>query len=234
MTRSLSESLGGGSPDAWALDFLAAARFAPTNANVQAVVSWEYAESSGGGGMWNPLNTTQGGYPGETDFNSVGVKNYAQRADGIAANARVIHNGYYPAVVALFTFGANARAICDAVTRSPWGTGYITLRGTVTPAPPTPKGEPMLIASPHKPSIPGRVAAAVWSPDAPDVVTLTNGASIAHDVPVGRQGRTWRPPVTLGAHGIGIAATVGKDGRPDGRGIVLQDSAGGTFVGLWS
>lgn len=234
MTRSLEESLQGGSPDWWALDFLAAAGFPATPGNVQVVVSWEYAESSGGGGMWNPLNTTQGGYPGETDFNTVGVKNYVRREDGVAANARVIRNGFYPAVVAGFTVGADPRAICDAITRSPWGTGHIALRGTVTPTPAVSKGEPMIVASPHKPTTQGRVAAATWSPDNPNVVVLTNGASIAHDVPSAFGTRTWRPPVTVGAHGIGITATVGADGRPDGKGIVLQDSMVGTFIGPWS
>lgn len=91
-----------------------------------------------------------------------------------------------------------------------------------------------LIASPHKPTIPTRVAAAVWSPREPNVVLLTNGASIAHDVPVSKHRRTWRPPISPGAHGVGITPTIDKHGRPDGRGIVLQDSTDATFVGLWS
>lgn len=234
MTTSLSQSLAGGSPDLWALDFLAAAHFRPTPENVRAVVSWEYAESAGGGGMWNPLNTTQGGYAGETDFNTVGVKNYARRSDGVAANARVIHNGYYEAAVAQFVLGSNARAICDAITASPWGTGYITLRGAQPVPPAVTKGEPMIIASPHKPTAHGRVAAARWNPDTPNVVVCTNGASIQHDVPAPDHRRMWRPPVTTGAHGVGIAPTIGADGRPDGKGIILQDSADGTFIGLWS
>lgn len=234
MTRSLADSLAGHSPDAWALDFLAAARFAATPSNVRAVVSWEYAESGAGGGMYNPLNTTQGGYPGESDYNSVGVKNYARYVDGIAANARVIRNGFYDEPVRLFELSNDARAICDAITRSPWGTGYIALRGTVTVPPEPRKVEMALIASPHRPTLVGRVAAAVWSPDAPNRVLLTNGASIAHDVPLGAGKRSWSPPLPPGPSGIGIMATVGNDGRPDGKGIVFQDSAGDTYIGLWS
>lgn len=234
MTRSLQESLGGRSPDQWALDFLARAGFPATPANVQAVVSWEYAESGAGGGMFNPLNTTQGGYAGETDFNSVGVKNYARYEDGIAANAKVIHNGYYPRVVDAFMAGTNARLICDNVTASPWGTGYIALRGPV-PVPAPIQGEEMtIVASPHKPVAPGRVAGAVFAGTNPNVVTLTNGASIKGDTPGPQGNRTWRPPITAGAHGIGIMPTIDANGRTDGRGIVLQDSAGGTFVGEWS
>lgn len=127
MTRSLEESLAGTSPTDWANDFLHRAGFPLTPSNVQVVYSWEYAESGGGGGMWNPLNTTQGGYAGESDFNSVGVKNYAVREDGIAANAKVIHNGYYPMVVGLFQLGNNAQAVVNAITASPWGTRHIQL-----------------------------------------------------------------------------------------------------------
>jgi hypothetical protein len=184
--------------------------------------------------MWNPLNTTQDGYPGETNFNSVGVKNYASRADGLAANARVILNGYYPHVIDQFFTGTDPRATADAITASPWGTGHIDLRGPVAPPPVVAKGEPMIVASPHKPTVQGRTAAATWSPDNPDVVILTNGASIARDVPSAFGTRTWRPPITVGAHGIGITPTIGADGRPDGKGIMLQDSAFGTFIGLWS
>lgn len=234
MTRSLAESLGGRSPDQWALDFLAAARFHPTPDNVRAVVSWEYAESGAGGGMYNPLNTTQGGYAGETDYNSVGVKNYARYDDGIVANARVIHNGYYALAVDRFRRGDNARATCDAITASPWGTGYIALRGDPTPAP-KPKGvHVILIASPHRPSSPGRTPAALWEPSSPNGVTLTNGASIAKDQPIGGDRRRWMPALPPGCTGIGIMATIDGDGKPNGRGIVLQDDHGDTYIGFWS
>lgn len=234
MTRSLNETLHGESPESWAVAFLELAGFPVTSENLRAVVSWEYAESSGGGGDHNPLNTTQGGYPGETDFNSVGVKNYVHRSDGLNANAKVIHNGYYTAAVALFRAGNNARATCDAITRSPWGTGYITLRGAPPVPVPTTGVEMALVASPHKPTITGRTAAAVWNPAHPNEVILTNGASIAQDQPHGQGVRRWAPPLSPGRHGIGITAEVGPDGKPNGKGIVLQDDAGGTFNGRWS
>lgn len=234
MTRNLEASLGGVLPEQWAHDFLTAAGFPKTAANLQVVVSWEYAESGAGGGRFNPLNTTQGGYAGETDLNSVGVKNYVRYADGIAANARVIHNGYYPAVVAGFLAGHDARVIADAITASPWGTGHIALRGAVQVPSPTLEVEMTLVASPHKPTIPGRIAAALWDPTNPNHVLLTNGASIAQDVPIGGGLRSWSPPVTSGARGIGIYPEVDKHGKPNGLGIVLQDSAGGTFQGRWS
>lgn len=234
MTRSLLESLGGRSPDQWALDFLAQAHLPATPANVQVVVSWEYAESGSGGGMFNPLNTTQGGYPRETDFNRVGVKNFATYIDGIAANARVLRNGFYARVVDAFERGNDPRTICDLITMSPWGTGMISLVGT--PIVPTPivGDEMQLIASPHKPIEAGRQAAATWSPTTPNVVVCTNGASIEHDAASGPGARVWRPPIPPGKTGVGIMATVDRKGRTDGRGIVIQDSNGDTYVGLWS
>lgn len=154
VTRSLADSLNGHSPDRWAMDFLNAAGFPLSPANIQAVVSWEYAESGGGGGMYNPLNTTQGGYRGETDLNSVGVKNYASYDDGVRANARVIRNGFYGEAVALFQQGADARAICDSITRSRWGTGPIALLGVAAPTPappalPTFGDPPIMLANPR-------------------------------------------------------------------------------------
>lgn len=217
MTRSLSESLEGGSPDQWALDFLRAAGFAPTPANVQAVVSWEYAESAGGGGKWNPLNTTQGGYDGETNLNSVGVKNYARRSDGIAANARVIHNGYYDRVVTAFRQANNPRLICDLITMSVWGTGPIALRGTVHPTPtPQPHAEVTevtVIALPGKGSPEGRDRIAVWEPTHPNRIVLENGARLDGDTPGGLAGvHVWTPRnsagssvIPPGVHGVGIS-----------------------------
>lgn len=238
MTHSLSETLGGGSPDRWALDFLAKAGFPATPANVQVVVSWEYAESGAGGGMWNPLNTTQGGYAGESDFNSVGVKNYAQRQDGIAANARVIHNGYYPQVVAHFFAGDDARATADAITASPWGTGYIALRGTVPPPPP-PQPQPQEvdvqnIALPGVGKPAGRVPLAVWASDHPNRITLENGARLKGDSPTPIANvRTWtpadvngKPAIPAGVTGTGIAGRYSGGALVE---VVLCASGGNTY-----
>lgn len=239
MTGSLAESLGGGTPDQWALDFLSACGFAPTPANVQVVVSWEYAESGGGGGMWNPLNTTQGGYAGETDFNSVGVKNYATRGDGIRANARVIHNGYYGRVVGEFVQGDNAGATVAAITGSPWGTHTIVLRGapTSTPAPPAQPAkvdEMQVIALPGVGHPAGRVPIAVWDPAHPNRITLENGARLRGDkaTPIANV-RTWEPEdangkseIPVGVTGFGVAAWDGTAGRVF---VVLGCTGGNTY-----
>jgi hypothetical protein len=140
VTHSLAESLGGGSPLSWAHDWLVVAGFPTSSPNLRVVVAWEYAESGGGGGMWNPLNTTQP-WPNSTNANSVGVKNYASRADGLGANAHVIHNGLYGPVVAAFDRGTDAAATVAAIVTSPWGTRRIDL-GTAPPDPLPPAPPP--------------------------------------------------------------------------------------------
>ena len=75
----------------WAKDFLTQLGAPLPASNVQAITAWEQAE--GTKASYNPLATTQGGFAGETQFNSVGVKNYASYQDGLAANVKVITNG---------------------------------------------------------------------------------------------------------------------------------------------
>src|SRR5260221_1829828 len=77
----------------WARDFLTKLNMPITSENVRAISAWEQAE--GTKASFNPLATTQGGFAGETRFNSVGVKNYASYQDGINANAHAITNGRY-------------------------------------------------------------------------------------------------------------------------------------------
>ena len=74
---------------------------------MQAITAWEQAE--GTKAAFNPLATTQGGFAGETQFNSVGVKNYASYQDGIDANVKVINNGLYGNILAALQQG-NERA----------------------------------------------------------------------------------------------------------------------------
>lgn len=148
MTRSLAQSLAGHTPLEWAIDWLGAARFPRTPENVRLVISWEFAESGGGGGMYNPLNTTQGGYAGETDLNSVGVKNYVRWEDGIAANAKVIHNGFYPHVVAEFLLGDDASATAAEIEASPWGTRHLPLLGPPSGPIPSPVLVPEVLTMP--------------------------------------------------------------------------------------
>ena len=108
-------------PVQWAKDFLTKLGAPVTASNVQAIAAWEQAE--GTKASFNPLATTQGGYAGETQFNSVGVKNFATYQDGIDANVKVITNGLYGNILAALQQGNNAMAVAQAITNSPWGTG---------------------------------------------------------------------------------------------------------------
>ena len=90
----------------WAVDFLKTiGNINPTDDTIAFVVAWEKAE--GTSATFNPLATTQY-MPGSTNFNSVGVKNYASYADGLTANAFVLRNGLYPSLLhALMTNDEN-------------------------------------------------------------------------------------------------------------------------------
>lgn len=80
----------------WCLDFLAAiGNSNPSKNTLDWCIAWTYIETSPPGAKYNLLNTTEW-MPNSTDFNSVGVKNFATYADGIKANATCIQNGFYP------------------------------------------------------------------------------------------------------------------------------------------
>ena len=110
----------------WARDFLTKLNMPITNDNVRAVSAWEQAE--GTNASFNPLATTQGGFAGETQFNSVGVKNYATYQNGIDANAHALMNGRYTNILDALRAGNNADAVAQAIKNSPWGTGGLVLR----------------------------------------------------------------------------------------------------------
>jgi hypothetical protein len=87
---------------AFAKSVLATIHAPVTPQNVASIEAWAHRE--GGGGANNPLNTTLG-MPGATDFNSVGVKNYASMGVGVLATARTLLGGNYSDVVAALRSG---------------------------------------------------------------------------------------------------------------------------------
>jgi hypothetical protein len=107
-------------PVQWAKDFLSALGMPQSSENVRAVTAWEQAE--GTRAKFNPLATTQGGFEGTSNLNSVGVKNYASYQDGIAANVKAITNGRYENVLAALRQGTSATAVGQAIADGPWGT----------------------------------------------------------------------------------------------------------------
>lgn len=83
-----------------------------TPSNVQGLQAW--SEREGGGGAWNPLNTTRP-EPGSTFFNHLssgtGVQNYTSMQQGAQATADSINNGRYPSIVAAFKTGSAFEAL---------------------------------------------------------------------------------------------------------------------------
>lgn len=144
MTSSLAESLGAGhTASGWATDFLTAIGAPASNRNVNAVVAWENQESGGGGGRFNPLNTTQTGYVGETPANYNNghpVLNYTTYADGLAANAQAFNSGarkglygYDQILAALNSKSASVSDIFAAIDASSWGTKGLPTNGAAAP-----------------------------------------------------------------------------------------------------
>jgi len=110
----------------------------PTRENLLFMYAWRQAE--GGNAKNNPFNITQK-YPGASDYNKVGVKNYQTEEDGIQATCKTLKNGKYDRVIQAFKNNSGLSALSDAVTSSPWGTKSLLTRITndyiagVTPKP---------------------------------------------------------------------------------------------------
>lgn len=92
--------------------------------NLIAVVAWESAE--GTAAAYNPLATTHD-FPGATDFNAVGVKNYPSLGDGIEATIDTLTLGSptygYSPVLASLAVCAPAEATAAAINASAWCRG---------------------------------------------------------------------------------------------------------------
>jgi hypothetical protein len=115
-----------GSETDWIKAFLTAIGAPQTTANINSLAAWMRREFSG----WppsaknNPFATTQS-MPGSTQFNSVGVQNYASAADGVSANAQTITNGRYPTIVSALKAGTGICGGGFASEFSTWsGGGY--------------------------------------------------------------------------------------------------------------
>lgn len=84
-------------PILWRYRLLRKLRAAPLyRGNLSLLHAWAVAE--GGTARYNPLNTTEP-WPGASDYNSAGVKNYPTGADGIAATYLTLTNGHYQGIV---------------------------------------------------------------------------------------------------------------------------------------
>lgn len=103
----------------WAKSFLRSIGAPVVRNNLIVVVAWEAAE--GTQATWNPLATTMGA-EGATDFNSVGVKNYLSKAQGIDATIRtLVRPGWgYEAILDGLERGAPPMETAKAIQQSHW------------------------------------------------------------------------------------------------------------------
>ena len=108
---------------------LAAAELPTTERAVDKLVAWMHGE--GTTAAFNPLATTRQ-WPGATEFNSAGVRNYRSLDAGLAATCLTLHLHYYARVIDRLQDWASIAEFADAVVESPWGTH--TLPATVTNA----------------------------------------------------------------------------------------------------
>jgi len=88
-----------------------------------------WAQAEGTDARYNPFATTRKGFQGESNFNSVGVKNYPDARTGIKATIDTLNLSYYTNIVSLLRDpNATAEDLAKAVAASPWGTGTGVLR----------------------------------------------------------------------------------------------------------
>lgn len=90
--------------------------------NVTSLLTWKVSEGSQA--RWNPMDT-EWVMPNATNYNSVGVKNYATIQDGIEAFWATLEQkefaaGYQPIIKALSVSQAPAETIAH-IDASPWG-----------------------------------------------------------------------------------------------------------------
>jgi len=116
---------------AWAGVFLPAIGAPACRSNLVAIVTWQYSEFTQA--AWNPLADTYP-MPGSTDFNSVGVQNYASLSQGVDAVRHTLTNGPtlgYPEIVSRLRSCADAMTTAEAIRASAWcrgcaGGAYVT------------------------------------------------------------------------------------------------------------
>ncbi|MGV1036322.1 MAG: hypothetical protein ACOYD0_04760 [Candidatus Nanopelagicales bacterium] len=113
-------------PGDFAIALLNRANWPVTGNNVCAVIAWERAEGGHfvtGSSRFNPLNTTQP-MPGDSIFNSVGVRNYPNWNTGLTATVSTLALPYYNYIRLALGDGRDAASVIEAVGNSLWGTKF--------------------------------------------------------------------------------------------------------------
>lgn len=113
-------------PAQFAVALLRQGQWPVSGNNVCALMAWEAAEGGhfvNGASRFNPMNTTQS-MPGDSIFNSVGVRNYPDWQTGLDATVQTLALGFYDAIRAALTSGEDASSVLSAISASPWGTKF--------------------------------------------------------------------------------------------------------------
>lgn len=96
----------------------------PNQYQIQFMKAWRQHE--GGKAAWNPFNSTIN-KPGATIFNSATVKNYPDRATGLAATLGTLNLNYYKEVVKVIKnikIEKDINKAMQTVNDSPWGSNF--------------------------------------------------------------------------------------------------------------
>ena len=106
----------------WAASLLPELGAGTGRENMIAIVAWEASE--GTEATWNPLATTKD-MPGDSQYNSHGVRNYLTKEQGIEASVATIElpsRGYEP-IIARLKDGGDAMKTAEAIRDSLWCRG---------------------------------------------------------------------------------------------------------------
>jgi len=130
MTWSLF-SQSGVTPKSWAESVLKAGGWPTSNSNVQSLIAW--ALNEGGGGQYNPLNTTQT-ESGSSNFNNLGggqgVQNYTSWSEGVTATVSTLNNGDYGSIVSDLKSGNGIGSNASSALSTWSGSGYSSIEAT--------------------------------------------------------------------------------------------------------
>jgi hypothetical protein len=114
-------------PVSWADSVLSALGAPQSAANKQSLIAWALLE--GGGGQYNPLNTTLP-ESGASSLNGVGVENYTSWSQGVQATVATLEQSNFSGIAASLKSGSGIGS-GDASELSSWsGGGYSSLSET--------------------------------------------------------------------------------------------------------
>ena len=90
----------------------------PTPTNVAFGVAWaSYEDTQAKNNIW----ATTEPWKDATEFNSVGVKNYATWENGVNATVATLKNGYYAKILFALRYDEDILDLLEGLTNSPWG-----------------------------------------------------------------------------------------------------------------